>query len=492
MPYPSGYYHPEPHDDAHRLALEPPLPPPPSMRGVREVARRMRAAGEGEARVSSDPYQRILERNNDRRAAPPRRLNRNERFSRRVLNRRERKKLDRAREDFWLRGPNVRGGYIVHDKDEEEEEGGGAEEELDDEAARGRLLEDHGYEPLEVCGRPADAGTAEDLAALRRFARCPEITPDRPILILNGRDAWGRTGNNLVELLHAIQYARDKDVQLGIGVHSWAMDVVQGMWLSAESDDWEGELESALCAKIFHDKNELRAWEDRNNTVYVESRELFIYGNNIDRPLGEYTAGQEHVLRTLFRHYNDGGGVDHGGSPVRDVCTGIDALFGARRKHAIYSAIHARSLEGAPGRRMMNRLARHTGCDPNAALRMEPEYVKSILRPLGMMAYPVVVITDGQDPSVLQRLLDDEEIGSIVYVVPPEASWYGGDMALAIMSNVFIGNPVSTFSAFIAKARLSLGFGHNYLFRAKDENGEWRTVCGDNCLFDKAVVGPMA
>jgi hypothetical protein len=53
--------------------------------------------------------------------------------------------------------------------------------------------------------------------------------------------------------------------------------------------------------------------------------------------------------------------------------------------------------------------------------------------------------------------LDDEEIGHIVYVVPPEDSWYGGDMALAIMSNVFIGNPASTSSAFIAKARFHSG-----------------------------------
>lgn len=453
---------------------------PPPRRG-REVIRRMKARSETEARLSSDPYKRALELNNNSRAAP-RKLNRNDRFSRRVLNRRERKKLQYAREDIWLRGPNVRGGDIVHEK---------AEEDLDDEAMR-KLLGDREYEPLEVCGRLADIGTAEDLALLQRYAQCAEMSPDRPIVILNGQDSYGRTGNNLVELLHSVQYARDNDIQLGISVHSWAMDVIQSMWLSAENDDWESELESALCVKIFHDKKEMQAWEVKNNTKYMESKDLFYYGNDIDRPLGEYMAGQEHVVRTLFRHYNDGNGVDHKGSPVRDMCSGIDALFGTKRKHAIYSVIHVRSLEGEPGKRRMKRLAQDTGCDPNAALHMNPEYVKSILRPLGMMAYPIVVITDGQDPSVLQRLLDDEEIGRIVYVVPPNASWYGGDMALAIMSNVFIGNPASTFSAFIAKARLSLGFGHNYLFRAKDENGEWRTICGDNCLFDKTVVGAQA
>ncbi len=140
----------------------------------------------------------------------------------------------------------------------------------------------------------------------------------------------------------------------------------------------------------------------------------------------------------------------------------------------------------------MKRMARHSGCDPIAALQMEPDYVKSILRPLGMMAYPIVVITDGQDPSVLERLLDDNEIGRLIRVIPPDASWYGGDMTTALLGSVFIGNPASTYSAFIAKARVALGFGHNYLYRAKNEIGEWRTVCGDNCLFDRTVVGFMA
>ena len=40
--------------------------------------------------------------------------------------------------------------------------------------------------------------------------------------------------------------------------------------------------------------------------------------------------------------------------------------------------------------------------------------------------------------------------------------------------------------------RLALGFGHNYLFRARDEEGRWRTVCGDHCIFDKTIMGVMA
>ena len=50
-----------------------------------------------------------------------------------------------------------------------------------------------------------------------------------------------------------------------------------------------------------------------------------------------------------------------------------------------------------------------------------------------------------------------------------------------------------TMTGFIAKSRLALGTGHNFIYRAKDENEEWTTACGDSCLFDvrNATVDAM-
>ena len=100
--------------------------------------------------------------------------------------------------------------------------------------------------------------------------------------------------------------------------------------------------------------------------------------------------------------------------------------------------------------------------------------------------------SDGQNPEILERLMSDPEIRPLIRIIPEESTWIGGDLAVAVMSNVFIGNPASSFSGFIAKARLALGFGHNYLYRAKNENGEWVTVCGDNCIYDNTINGVMA
>ena len=84
---------------------------------------------------------------------------------------------------------------------------------------------------------------------------------------------------------------------------------------------------------------------------------------------------------------------------------------------------------------MLAKTARKTGCDPLAASEMTPEYVKSILAQTGMLAHPIIVISDNQTGSknALNRLLRDPDIGQLVRVVPEEARWLGGDMTLAVM-----------------------------------------------------------
>merc|ERR1712194_940053 len=197
---------------------------------------------------------------------------------------------------------------------------------------------------------------------------------------------------------------------------------------------------------------------------------------------------QLHIMRTLFQHYNTG--VERNGTQVvRNMCSGIDALFTNvgdeeevggedHRSLALYSAIHLRSFEGT-GKRRLKRTCKKKKCDKKAATEMKPEYVQSILAPIGMLAHPIVIVSDNQKGSkkALDRLLKDPKIGPMVRVVPKEARWKGGDMTQAVMANVFIGHPSSTLSGFIARSRVALGFGHsNYIHLAKDEKGKWKRV----------------
>ena len=140
----------------------------------------------------------------------------------------------------------------------------------------------------------------------------------------------------------------------------------------------------------------------------------------------------------------------------------------------------------------LKAVSRRSGTDPTASMSMEPEYIKSILRPLNMLTSPIVYIGDKKaNPEIINRLLHDVELGPYVIVVPSSNnnSWVGGDITLGTLATVFIGNPGSTFSIFIAKSRLALGFSHTYLFRKWEESsGEWVNSCDVWCVFDKRIV----
>ena len=262
------------------------------------------------------------------------------------------------------------------------------------------------------------------------------------------------------------------------------------------TNEWRDEFEAAFCVKIFYDSSfddwdfvqldNLAALGEGRGRLgldenYLISKKMFTYASKA--PLLEYISYQSKILQTLFRHYK----------PVQDMCSGIVAIFGddSYDEKVIYSVIHIRGL-GQSGTTLMKRMSQMSGCDPKAALHMQPEYIKSILRPLGLLKHEIVLITDGQDFNTIRALISDPEIAPKLRLVPEEATWIGGDITLAVMANAFIGNPVSTFSGFIAKSRLALGFGHSYLFRAQNDKGQWHTVCGDTCVFDNSIMSSMS
>ena len=363
-------------------------------------------------------------------------------------------------------------------------------------------------EPLQICNRPAKIPLARDLYSHNKYSQCPTTTNQDTLLLLEGKKTYGRTGNNLIEFLHALQYAREKEgVTVGIMNDSWAMKLITSMWMATPMNhgietlsQWKQQVQDALCIKLFETDQEYVTRYD--NVIAIETRDLFMYKTS--DTIKEYVEFQSFLIRTLFRSYNhfesdniSNGAIEtsHPGAPPmsNDMCSVMNSILGNEKSTATYSVIHSRSLEGEPGLRLLGRISEKSGCDPTAALYMEPDYIKSILRPLGMLDHPIIFITDHQNSEILDRLLQDLEIGSNIRLVPPEASWIGGDMTIAIMANVFIGNPASTFSGFIAKSRVALGMDENYLFRARsEETGEWVDVCDNLCIFKKKVMNSMA
>jgi len=91
-------------------------------------------------------------------------------------------------------------------------------------------------------------------------------------------------------------------------------------------------------------------------------------------------------------------------------------------------------------------------------MQMGPAYVKGILKPLNMLDHPIILITDGQLAAVERGLLNDEILGPKLMVLSDKDALDGADVVLAVLADVFIGNPASVTSGFIARSRMALGY----------------------------------
>lgn len=138
-------------------------------------------------------------------------------------------------------------------------------------------------------------------------------------------------------------------------------------------------------------------------------------------------------------------------------------------KHQTKTSVHYTFLdENAMWK--LNKIAKASGLTVEGGVSsMGPAYVKSILKPLGMLDYPIILITDRQNTAAERGLLNDQTIGPKLMVLSERERMDGADVALALLSDVFIGNPASVTSGFISRSRMALGYSveTTQLFRRK-------------------------
>jgi len=137
--------------------------------------------------------------------------------------------------------------------------------------------------------------------------------------------------------------------------------------------------------------------------------------------------------------------------------------------YTFHAQVHFLSFEDdAAGR--LEKIADRVGITiEEGVLPMSPDYITSILLPLGMLDYPIILLTDGKSSDVERELFNDPMIGPKLIVLSENVVLNGADVALAVLSDVYIGNPASVTSGFIARSRMALGYSaeSTQLFRRK-------------------------
>ncbi|KAL7473125.1 hypothetical protein ACHAXS_013520 [Conticribra weissflogii] len=234
-------------------------------------------------------------------------------------------------------------------------------------------------ETMEICGRKTNAPYP--------LIRSCAWKKDRKVLLVDGMNRSGRTGNNLREFFHLFQYAKDYDYNVAIAKRSWLTKALTELWYAVQDDEeeWKRNFESMFCARIVEDESDLEGMEVEK----IKSTKLFYYRS--EERLHEKIWFELKKIRKLFLSYNQGKGVTSFGRPVGDMCSVIDATLGEEKPSAVYSVIHSRHLE-EEGEKLLWWRSKLYGCDQDAALHMKPDYVKSILAPWGMLDHPIYLM----------------------------------------------------------------------------------------------------
>lgn len=306
--------------------------------------------------------------------------------------------------------------------------------------------------------------------------------PSRGILVEHGK-RYGRLGNWIAEFLNGLDMARERRAPLVLNARGFPMDEpLNQLFLGLKRDKLR-----ELFGISFYEGDEPP--DAGHGLRHTRPMELMQFGtsNMSSLPLADRADYRDYVIQQLYiltaRHME----MFPESSGVEALCRSFPDEGGAirsRRKGGVaniterFTVVHSRNLEGT-GVKALRAAHEAYGVDPRVNIDYPSQFLKDVLGPLGLANESIVMITDGQNRNVTDRLLDDSTID--FHVSEGTAI---SDLMLGVLSTVFIGNPVSTFTTYIAAARYALGLGPTYLHARYDEERRvWTTFCDDEECF---------
>ena len=302
-----------------------------------------------------------------------------------------------------------------------------------------------------------------------------KLSKEKDFIVLIGDDnhGYGQTNNQLNAIFRAQDYATDLNAKLALGKKGWAIKTLHSLFDPTI-------VEEALNATIV----DIKHYPPSDNIYYNLSRHMYFYHT-------EFATPEEIEQKRLKLHRKLWSNPTRKNPKGKDMCSSI-IHSNLNNNNKAYTVVHTRDMsDGKEGRRnscfvRLRNNSRRNGVHPSGSCTMSASYIKSILRPINKLDQDIYVISNGDNTENLAELRKDEEIGKLIKTVPKEGSWAGGDMMMAILADVFIGTPISTFAGNIARARIALGLetSPNYLFL----NSEMEPFCNSTCLFNKKVM----
>jgi hypothetical protein len=280
-----------------------------------------------------------------------------------------------------------------------------------------------------------------------------EPTDSTDAVFVNGLYPYGNT--LIIGLFHAIDVAYDLKCEIYIAKDcTWIWDVMTP-WFYGENytrdDAFYKTMEGVLGVHIVQTDDEI----GKTGIHRLNSNGAF-YGRGRTLTAEQIRNRRDTIFRNLFALPNP---------PCDNIIAG-----GLDKADAKYTVIDVPWENGWNA-----RVSEFTGRDHTEAFEMKPEYVKSILEPLNMLDYPIYLAKSDvdEDPNrdEVKRLEEDSELKT-------DEKDVMNDLHLAVLADVFIGDPCSHWSLMIARMRYALGIKNSFVFTEK-KDGKWVSFVDD-------------
>jgi len=349
---------------------------------------------------------------------------------------------------------------------------------------------------------PSSSITETSISKIATSTEYEAFDPDRitHVYHIGQGPPVGRSNNRIITILHAIDIALDNHGDLPnnhavVAISNWAFEILKGMFFNGTDTDpteFSLQLEQLRPVLLVHE-NRLEALgltESNNKTqAYLITRETFYYKKrHRDQSTPQIIKKRRQaVLGALFQH-----GIAERNlvlyHVVLDYIKKRQIFRNETNQKIEYITVHSRWLEGSCERRVGRLL-------PKDECWMTPSYIKDIMG--GTVDKPIVLIGDGQNKEVIDKLKNDTDIGPAliipgdiipdgVEVSPRTQPW--SDMMIAIMGDAFIGTRVSTVATMVGVFRVVTGAdpASNFIYTSRTSssfNEQTNVEVCEDCLF---------
>jgi len=295
--------------------------------------------------------------------------------------------------------------------------------------------------------------------------KVPTDSIAKEVVLLQNGSPYGNLGSQLTSFFHAYDFAHESKAPLYITKDSWALETLSKLFFDSDlispaniPEKFYPYLEKILRVKIVESEEVLKSMEI--TVPHHPPVQGFFHFSVPGLDLTQIRNHRETILRQLLQY------------PAPGMCTNLEKRLGAQptEKYTVISFNFSANIH-------LPKLDAATKKDHTAAAEMQPDYVVNILGREGMLEQPIFPVFPPGPPnpanvealmSLIKNPLLHDKIRYDLHARNLEDYVY-----LALLADVYLGNPVDPLSIWIARIRAALNKKQGTYVLTEKQGDDW-------------------